>query len=190
MQLPSVERPSNLRPSGADVAVPAAVKVIPVAPVNSSAPPKPAADIGSVVNDINPAVRAKIAQEAGTAQPSAPDPLKGGAAVDNTQRDWTMRRPAPETSAEIPKEPISKMLIQHMQALWSASAKAVEMWYVSSQQQAQNPVQVQNLNQTRNQSPADVPGVLAKEVLTYTPSKVKKNEKAEGSERSSSGTST
>jgi hypothetical protein len=33
--------------------------------------------------------------------------------------------------------------------------------------------------QTRNQNPSAIPGVLAKEVLTYSPSKIAKTGKAE-----------
>jgi hypothetical protein len=45
--------------------------------------------------------------------------------------------------------------------------------------QNQTQTQIQNLAENRNQDPKAVPGVLAKEALTYSPSKIKKPEKPE-----------
>lgn len=173
MQLPSVERTPTLRPAGAEAAPPAA-KVIPVAPVN---PPVKAEPSPSVVNDINPALRNRSAREGEAAQLPMPDPLKGGAEVDTSHRNWTQRQPAPpeKTPGEMKAE-ITDILMEHMQALWDASKRAVAVWVMHNPSQEQSPVQHQQQVQTRNQDPAAIPGMLAKDALTYTPSKIKKPE--------------
>ena len=167
MQLPTVERTPNLRPAGADVAVPAAARVIPVAPVNPSLQAQQSA---GVVNDINPQVQARAAQ-------AASDPLAGGAQADNTGRDWTSRSEAPVKPAEPPKEPLSKMLLEQINLIWSASARVVEIWLMNNPAQNLTQNQTQILAENSNRDPAAVPGVLAKEALTYSPSKIRKNEK-------------
>lgn len=169
MQLPSVERSPNLRPAGADLAAPAAARVIPVAPVNPSHGVQAAA---SVVNEINPEVQAKASQT----NSNTADPLQGGSNADNTSKDWTERKSTVHQAEQPPKEPISKMLIDHIHSMWSASAKAVEVWFMQNQEQIQNPTRTQHLAQSRNQDPTAIPGVAAKEALTYSPSKIKKPE--------------
>lgn len=156
---------------------------MPVAPVNPPAPEVP--PVAGVVNDINPALRARVAQEGEAAQVSQPDPLHGGSQADNSQRDWTQRSPQPQKAEEPPREPLTQLLIEHVHAMWQASAKAVEVLW-QQYTQAQNPAQQQNLQQNRNQIPTAIPGVLAKEVLTYSPSKVQKNEASQASARSDS----
>jgi hypothetical protein len=168
MQLPTVERTPNLRPAGAEVAAPAAARVIPVAPVN---PSQQAQESASVVNNINPDVQAKANQEASA------DPLQGGAQADNSAKDWTQRKETPGKPAEPPKEPLSKMLLDHIHSVWSASARVVEIWMMNNPAQNQTQNQIQNLAQNRNQDPKAIPGVLAKEALTYSPSKIRKTEK-------------
>lgn len=175
MQLPNIDR-TAIRPAGTEVVVPAAAKVIPVAPVN---PPAPVSETASVVNDINPAVQAQAQAQ----QAAQTDPLQGGSQADNSGKDWTQRKEAvakPEKAP--PKEPLSKMLIDHMHAVWSASARVVEIWMQNNP--AQNPsvnqqVQAQAQAASRNIDPMATPGVIAKEALTYSPSKIKKPEKAE-----------
>lgn len=186
-QIPSVERSSGQRLTSADMAAPSAArapaqvanKVNPVAPVN---PPVQTQPTAGVINGISPEVqaRARASMDAEMMNTRAPDPLRGGARVDNTQRDWTERKPAPETVQEAPKEPISRMLLDHIHAIWAASAKAVEIWYVS-QGQNQDPNQVKALAQGRNQDPSAVPGTLAKSVHSYSPSRVEKNAASSGS---------
>lgn len=185
MQLPSVERIQG-RPPGADGVVPVPNQVIPVAPVN---PPSPQVrPVVGVVNDINPALRARVAQAREDAPASPPDPLSGGSRADSSQRDWTVRQPAPQQVDDQPKEPLSKLLMEHVHAMWQASAKAVEFWW-QQYLQAQNPAQQQIQQQSRNQIPTAIPGVLAKEALTYSPAKVQKNEASDASARSDSSTS-
>ncbi len=172
MQFPTVEQNSNLRPAGAELVVPAAAKVIPVAPVNPVAAPPSA----SVVNDINPELLAKAAAESATQQPSASDPLQGGARADDSIKGWTEAAPKPQEVEEPAKQPITQMLIEHVQTLWMLSAKVVEL-YNTQQARNQDPNQLQQMAQQRNQDPSAIPGVLAKEVLTYSPSRINKTGK-------------
>lgn len=148
--------------------MPAAAKVIPVAPVN---PPAPVVqESASVVNDINPVVQAQANQAA-------------AAQADNASQDWTQRKEAVARQEEAPpKEPVSKMLIDHMHAVWNASARVVEIWMQNNP--TQNPgvsqqVQSQNQAASRYVDPQATPGVVAKEVLTYSPTRIKKTEKPE-----------
>jgi hypothetical protein len=174
MQMPSVDRSLNLRPASADLVVSAATRVVPVAPVNPSVQAASA-----VVNEISPELQAKIQQKEAAVLQSAPDPLKGGSAGDAVQKDWTERKPAPEKAVEAPpKESISKMLLDHIHSLWAASARAVEASLMTNQSSNQTQQRVQSLNQTRSQDPLAVPGIVAREDLTYTPSKIKKTEKS------------
>lgn len=175
MQLPQIDRTAP-RPAGTEAVVPAALKVIPVAPVNpaAAAPESP-----SVVNGINPELQAGAADKA----PKA-DPLRGGGEADATTKGWTQRKEelnTPEQEAP-PKEPLSKLLMDHMQAVWSASARVVEIWLQNNP--TQNPavnqqVQAQSQAASRHTDPLAAPGVVAKEVLTYSPTKIKKPEKPE-----------
>jgi hypothetical protein len=174
MQLPNIDR-TAIRPAGTEVVVPAAARVIPVAPVN---PPAPMAETASVVNDINPAVQARASEAARS------DPLQGGSQADNAGKDWTQRKESSASEPEEvpPKEPLSKMLIDHMAAVWSASARVVEIWMQNNP--AQNPsvnqqVQAQAQAASRQADPMATPGVIAKEALTYSPTQIKKPEKAE-----------
>jgi hypothetical protein len=167
MQLPSVERSSNSRPAGADLAAPAAARVIPVAPVNPSQEVQAAT---GVVNGINPDVQATASQS------STSDPLQGGSSADNTSKGWTERKATVQKPEEPPQEPISKMLLDHIHSLWTASAKAVEVWFMQNQEQVQNATRSQQLAENRNQDPSAIPGVAAKEALTYAPNKIKKPE--------------
>jgi len=155
------------------MAVPAAARVIPVPPVN---PSTPSLGTASVVNDINPELQARAVAES-AATPSAADPLQGGAKADASGKDWTEAAPKPQEAKEPPKEPLTQMLIDHVKTLWVLSARVVDLMSVSSPKQDAN--QVQALAQTRNQDPSAVPGVLAKEVLTYSPSKIAKTGKTE-----------
>ena len=175
MQLPTVERNPSLRPTGAELAVPAAAKVIPVPPVN---PPMPVLSEPGVVNDINPQVQAQAQADAATPSSTA-DPLQGGSKADSSSKDWTESASKPKVEEPPPKEPLTELLIEHVKTLWLMSAKAVELWYNNQQAKTQDPNQIQQLVQTRNQDPAAIPGVHAKEVLTYTAKKVNKTEKAQ-----------
>lgn len=190
-QIPSIERSSGQRLTSADMAAPSAAKapaqvahkVNPVAPVNPTTPTQPTP---GVINNINPEVQAKAraSMDAEMMNTRQPDPLRGGGQVDNSQRDWTERKPAPEKVVqEVPKESLSKMLLEHIHSIWAASAKVVDIWYMNNQGQNQDPNQVKALAQSRNQDPSAVPGVLAKSAMSYTPNRVEKNEASSASSR-------
>jgi hypothetical protein len=173
MQLPNIDR-TAIRPAGTEVVAPVANRVIPVAPVN---PPAPVQESAGVVNDINPAVQARV-NEAAKA-----DPLKGGSQADKTGKDWTQREEAAPKQEEFPpKEPLSKMLIDHMAAVWGASARVVEIWLQNnpSQNRAANAqAQAQVQAASRQVDPMATPGAIAKEALTYSPTQIRKTEKPE-----------
>lgn len=100
---------------------------------------------------------------AGMAQEPPPAPVL---AHDNTV--------TPVRSA--PHEPLSKMLMAHFHSMWNASARVVDQAQVSGADKNLLPSQevVHKQAQNRNLDPAAVPGTLAKSVLTYSPSKIKK----------------
>lgn len=157
MQLPSVDRQTNLRPAGADLVSSNGARVMPVAPVN------PPAASPSVVNKISDGA---AQAQADTVHQSVSDPAQRGSEAATGPKDWTIQRPEPEKVEIPPPEPISKLLLEFLQSMWRASGSAIEM------------AQVQNRALQVNQNNPDAtPGLLAKEDLTYSPSKIKKNEK-------------
>jgi hypothetical protein len=86
--------------------------------------------------------------------------------VNRAPRDWTLKKPAAEPVQEPPKKPISQVLMDNLKSIWTASASAVQVQQNGNQ-----------IAQPTPPEPAQVPGDLAKQVLTYQPSKIKKNEK-------------
>lgn len=160
MQLPSVDRQPGARPAGADLASANGARVIPVPPVN---PPDPApASSPGVVNKISESA----AKAHASVHQSVSDPARRGSEAATGSRDWTIKRPELEEEKAPPPEPISKLLLEFIQSMWRASGGAVEI------------AQSQNKNLQVNQNnPTAAPGELAKENLTYSPSKVKKTEK-------------
>lgn len=164
MQLPSIDRIQNLRPLAAELASLATGSVVPVAPVNPSVQSNPVAEPSpSVVNLINRADKPSYGEGVYS---SVSDPGRRGSEAATAEKDWTIKRPAPEKVQDLPPEPLFKMLIDHIQSLWQASASAVQ-------------VQTQIKNQT-DTTPIDVNaprGVVSAEVFTYSPSKIAKAEK-------------
>lgn len=158
MQLPPLDRTPSLRPSGADVASVAA-RVMPVAPSANASPPSEPAP--SVVNLVNQAHKASVGEGVYT---SVSDPARRGSEAATAEKDWTIHRPAPEKVEDPPPVPMSKLLIDHIKSLWAASAAAVQVQQVKNQLEASQP------------NPNATPGVLATEVLTYSPSKINKTE--------------
>ena len=132
-------------------------KVIPVPPVNQA----PSAATPSVVNKIS-----ESAVQSNKIYTPVSDPAQRGSEAATSPKDWTIQRPVPEKVEIPPPEPLSKMLLEFVQSMWRASGSVIEI------AQAQN----QN-NQVNQNNPAAAQGELAKEVLTYSPSKIKKNEK-------------
>lgn len=139
-------------------------RVVPVAPVNpatqivSAAEPSP-----SVVNMINRVDKPIFGEGVYS---SVSDPARRGSEAATAEKDWTIQRPKPEKVEELPPEPVSKMLMDHLQSLWVSSASAVQ---VQSQ-----------VKDLANQVQPDIGaprGTLAAEVLTYSPTKINKTEK-------------
>lgn len=164
MQLPSVDRTPSVRPAGADSVSSGANRVIPVAPVNPAVSASPSLEpVPSIIDKVNPALKAPEAEPGHT---SVSDPAKPGSEAATGPKDWTIHRPAPEKVQDPPPKPLSKVLMDHLKTVWTASANAIQL------EQAKD-LQAQRTTQT----PAEVPGTLAKQNLVYSPSKVKKNEK-------------
>ena len=163
MQLPSIDRQAGARPVGVGLDVSVGPRVVPVQPVN---PPEAAERTPGVVASISEgARRANVGVEVFR---SVQDPVQKNADAQRPDNDWTIKRPQPQKVEDPPPEPISKRLLEFLRSMWRASGSVVEM----SQPQAQG----QNVPVNQN-NPNAVPGMLAKEELTYTPSKIKKNEK-------------
>lgn len=153
MQLPSIDRPLNGRSSGADLVSSAAAKIIPVVPVN----PSSLVSEASAVHLLNQAVVNK-SNPVESVYASVSDPAQRGSEAATANKDWTVRRPAPEKVEEPPKEPIGKLLLDFLHSLLRASGSAIELAQMQKQ----------------NQNPDATPGDLAKAELTYSPSKIKK----------------
>lgn len=161
MQLPSIDRNPSMRPAGVELASSGANKVIPVAPVNPSVSASPSLEsTPGVVNMVN---MAKKPNEGEALYTSVSDPAQRGSEAATSPKDWTVRRPAPEKVEDPPKKPIAQMLIEHLRAMWAASAVAAQLEQVKDQVTPPIPT-----------SPNAMPGELARESLTYTPSKIKK----------------
>jgi hypothetical protein len=146
--------------------------VIPVAPVNPSVEASlPLEPTPGVVNHVNPALQAEQAKQSlpNEGEPnftSVQDPVKPNASSQPLSRDWTIRRPAPEKVEDPPPKPISQVLMDHLKSMWTASASAVQVEQVSNQLTRPAPVQ-----------PNQIAGDLAKQVLTYQPTPIKRNQK-------------
>jgi hypothetical protein len=146
--------------------------VIPVAPVNPGVEASPPLEpTPGVVNHVNPALHKAQAQQAlpNEGEPnftSVPDPVKAGASTQRLSQDWTIHRPAPEKVENPPPKPISQMLMDQLKSMWTASASAVQVEQVSNQLTRPAPVQ-----------PNQIAGDMAKQVLTYQPTPIKRNEK-------------
>ena len=146
--------------------------VIPVAPVNPGVEASPPLEpTPSVVNHVNPALHAAQTQEPlpneGEANfTSVPDPVRHSASTQQLSHDWTIHRPAPQKVEDPPPKPISQVLMDHLKSMWTASASAVQVEQVANQLNRPAPIQ-----------PSQIAGDLAKQVLTYQPTPIKKNVK-------------
>jgi hypothetical protein len=180
MQLPTIDRTPNMRPAGAEVVSSGANRVIPIAPVNPSVSvsltAQPATNAGpgpSAIDLVNPALKPGGVAQPLTAPPtegeptytSVADPAKRSAEVSMAPHDWTIHRPAPEKVEDPPPKPMSQVLMDHLRTMWTAGASAIQIEQVKNQ-----------LTPTEPLAPTQVPGDLAKEVLTYAPTKIKKTE--------------
>src|SRR3990167_738431 len=108
MQLPSIDRTPQMRPSGADTVSSGANRVIPVAPVNPSVSAHPSIQpVPSVVDLVNPALKVK---EGEAIYASVSDPGRPGSEAATTPKDWTIHRPAPEKVEDPPPKPMYQVL--------------------------------------------------------------------------------
>jgi hypothetical protein len=168
MQLPSVDRQPGVRPPGVGLAQSHGPRVVPVPPVN---PPAGAREPGVVNNISESALNAQHTPSGEAVFRSVQDPVQRSPIAERPETDWTIKRPQPQKVEDPPPEPISKRLLEFLRSMWRASGSVVEM---SQSQSAASHAQNSPLNQN---NPNATPGILAKEELTYTPSKIKKNEK-------------
>lgn len=124
-------------------------------PVERSIPPPSAAEstpgVGAVVSE--PPVRAGVTQPAKEtrdyigAQQGPPGPDTPSSTADTPNRDWT-EVPKKEKPKEIPPpEPIYKMLMDHIQSMWRASAAAVDI-AAEAQRQAMQRSASENASKT------------------------------------------
>jgi hypothetical protein len=111
---------------------------------------------------VNPALKPQDGQ---AAKVVVPEPTRRGAEEATAPQDWTIHRPKQEKVEDPPPKPISQVLMDHLKTVWTASASAIQIEQVKNQ-----------LTQPQPVNAADVAGQVAKEVLVYTPSKIKKTE--------------
>jgi hypothetical protein len=143
---------------------------IPVPAVNPSVEASPPLEpTPSVVNHVSPALQKAVQAAPNEGEPtytSVPDPVKNSAVARQAPHDWTIKRPAAEPVEDPPKKPISQVLMDNLKSIWTASASAVQVQQIGNQ-----------IARPTAPDPSQVPGDLAKQVLTYQPSKIQKNEK-------------
>lgn len=139
MPIPPVDRSSAWRPQSADLYSTGASGTVPVRPINPVNPVESTDRLGE----------GAIVREPD--KPSAPD---------QSNRDWTMveEKKQVEEVEEPPKEPIYKMLLEHIQSLWLASARVVD--------------QAQQINQTDEAERNKL--IVKEEPLTYSEPKTKR----------------
>ena len=125
-----------------------------------------------MVNHVSPALHQAALKSAQQAPRNEGEPVytsvqdpstKRGA--DSAPRDWTIRRPEAEKAQTPPPKPISQVLLDHLKTVWTASASAIQVEQVKNQVTPPEPA-----------APTQVPGELAKEILTYKPARIKKTE--------------
>ena len=165
MQLPTVAT-TSIRPSGVDAVASVANRVIPVAPVNPSVQMQRSTEpTPGVVNMVNPALQQKAQPTEGEpVYTSVPDPVKKGLEAA-APKDWTIHHPAPEKVQNPPPKPLSQVLMEHLRSMWTASASAIQIEQVK-----------EHITPAEPTVPSQVPGDLARQILTYEPAKIKKTE--------------
>ena len=114
MQVNSVDRSPNWRPTGADLYSTGVSRPAPEHPA-SGPNPEPGAVAPSSV----------VALSSASAKARAPDqaaPVPTASSVD-----WTAKKPLVETPEVPPIKPVYVKLIENLQAMWRASGNAVEV---------------------------------------------------------------
>lgn len=155
-----------------DAVLSKASATIPVAPVNPSVQPSPQlAPTPSVIDHVNPALKSGPEAAPNEGEPtytSVKDPSQANTKVQQDPHDWSLKKPAAEKVETPPQKPISQVLMDNLKSMWTASASAVQVEQVSNQ-----------LTRTTPTEPTQIPGDIAKQVLVYQPTKIKKNEKVQ-----------
>lgn len=164
MQLPTIIRSPEAHPAGIGGVAAAANRVIPVAPVNPAINLQPTAQGSpSVIDMVNPAL--KVSASAAVQAASAPESARSKPEEVTAPRDWTIHRPPVEKVEDPPPKPMAQVLMDHLKSVWTASASAIQMEQVKNQ-----------LTPLSALNPSEARGDLARENLTYQPSKINKNE--------------
>jgi hypothetical protein len=112
---------------------------------------------------VNPALKSSSANPPQKVEVA--DPTKRTVEEMTAPQDWTIHRQAPEKVEDPPPKPLSQVLLDHLKTVWTAGASAIQIEQVKNQLTTPTPL-----------NPADAPGMLAKEALVYTPSKINKTE--------------
>ena len=134
-----------------------------MAPVNPAVSTSTQAPSPGVVDMVNPALKGPQPAQAEANYTSVPDPMRRSAVVEMAPHDWTIHHPTAEKVENPPPKPMSQVLMDHLKTVWTASASAIQI------EQVKNHLTTPMVN-----NPAQAPGELAKEVLTYQPSKIRK----------------
>jgi hypothetical protein len=164
MQLPPLERPSQLRPASAVLASSMVARGAAAAPVNPSVTNNMSVEPApSVVNMVGLSNKSMVGEAVYT---SVSDPGRRGSEAATAPKDWTIHRPVMEKVEDPLPVPLSKVLQDHVKSLWVASASAIQVHQVKNQQDQSQP----------NPNAASV--VPAAQLLTYSLEKINKTEKS------------
>lgn len=115
MQVNSVDRSPNWRPTGADLYSTGASRPAPERQLN----------LAQADTAIATTTAALGANSAVAARKSAPD--EPTAVVDISNTDWTIKKPVLEKPEVPAPKPLYLKLIENLQAMWRASGNAVEV---------------------------------------------------------------
>ena len=171
MSIPAIERLPYQRPASVDMVSSGAGRSIPVAPVNPVNPVVTSVEAAMAKAPSSPDVINLVNQSGNKPNTgegvyySVSDPGKRGSEASTAEKDWTIRRPETTKTETPPPESISKMLLAFLRDMWRASGSAIEAQIAANEAKPQT------------QNPASTPGVIAKEVLTYSPTKIFNTEK-------------
>ena len=165
MPLLAFDRTHTLHPSGAELASSGANRVLPVAPVNPSLATQTSTTASpGVINDISPKLR-----QGESVYTSVPDPLGGGSAMATSAKDWAALPGTEAKRQDPPPKPLSQVLLEHIRSMWDASAYAVQALQANAPPSSTQTPRLPSVNET---------GSTSKQLLVYSPGKVKKNEGA------------
>lgn len=165
MSQPSIDRIPSVRPLAEQAAALSTGRVLPVVPINApQQADAPAAVSPSVINMINTGDKPNSGEGVYS---SVADPVRQNL-EQATPKDWTVKQPESVKTQSPPPEPLSKILIDHVKALWQASASAVQV-----QEQVKNQIDPSKATATV------APGAISSAVYTYSPTKINKTDKTQ-----------